>query len=89
MNKVKMNKINGQKTTLGQIVLRNNPKGPTAFIGRCGKGPDNELYLVTYDTIFLATNPFSAWDTPVCSVYINKFVDIEITVVGDTKFVYL
>lgn len=58
--------------------LKNNNQ--TAFIGKCGFGPEHELYLITYDGIVLATDPQRAWSYGGCSVVVEQFVDIEITI---------
>lgn len=50
-----------------------------AFIGQCGDGPSNALYIVAYDNIILAKNPRKNWSSP-CDVHILRFVDIDILV---------
>jgi hypothetical protein len=54
----------------------------TSFIGKCGYGPEDSLYIVTHDHIFLATDPiYMLWTSKDCSVIINEIVDIEMSVV--------
>ena len=61
------------------MILKNNGK-ETAFIGQCGYGPENEVYLITYSGIMVANNPKRCWINNDCSVYVDKFVDIEMIV---------
>lgn len=79
MNKVKMHSYRGHADTdLATVTAC----GETAFIGKCGDGPDNHLYLiVSDDMIVLAEHPHRVWIIPGCSVGVSYFVDIEITTV--------
>ena len=52
----------------------------TAFIGKCGNGPSNELYLITYNSILLAKDPNSIWGTSGCNIEVIWFVDIKIEI---------
>lgn len=52
----------------------------TAFIGKCGDGPENSLYLINYKSICLASNPVRTWTHERCRVWIKEFVDIKITI---------
>lgn len=81
MNTVSKPLFKEQKTNykLGELILCNGGV-ETAFIGRCGCGPRNELYLITYDKIIKADEPKHSWESEGCSVYINQFVNIHITV---------
>jgi len=73
------NKITTKEFKLKDLTLEN--KGTqTAFIGRCGLGPDRSLYLVTYNRIILANDPDRSWSSPNCSVLVDRFVDVEIKV---------
>lgn len=55
---------------------------PTAFIGKCGNG-DEGLYLITYESIFFASNPREDyWDYGDCLVIVKRFVDVEISVIN-------
>lgn len=50
----------------------------TAFVGKCGCGPEHSLYLITYGRIVLAENPNTTWDQSNCLVYIERYVNVEI-----------
>lgn len=52
----------------------------TAFIGRCGIGPDHSLYLIIYDGVVLAENPNSTWTRSGCDIVVDRFVNIGIKV---------
>ena len=55
--------------------------GETAFIGKCGYGPENALYLISYGHIVLASNPLhQTWSSYGCIVVVERYVDIEINV---------
>jgi hypothetical protein len=54
----------------------------TSFIGKCGYGPEDCLYIVGYSDICLAENPqVMCWSSRDCNVVINEVVDVEIKVV--------
>ena len=55
--------------------------GRTAFIGHCGVGEEESLYLVTYACISYAGNPRLTWDGANCDVEVIRFVDVIISVV--------
>ncbi len=57
----------------------------TAFIGKCGAGDDEELYLVTYDCIVKAKEPKVTWAYKGCEVKVTRFVDVNIIVVERKK----
>ncbi len=42
------------------------------FIGKCGDGPEGELYWVTFSGIILASNPRKTWTGPSCTVIIDS-----------------
>jgi hypothetical protein len=67
-----------QKTTKYTLAGVLN-SGHTAFIGQCGEGPANSLYLITYNQIVLANDPHDTW-TSDCAVEVARFVDVEIRV---------
>ena len=52
----------------------------TAFIGECGSGPPDSLYLISFGTIILASNPKITWSNNP-DIFINRFVDIEISII--------
>ena len=56
-----------------------------AFIGKVGEGPDNALYIVNYNTIMLGTSFRKTWSELDCPVYIERFVDLKITIVERTN----
>jgi len=68
--------INQLHTTLKEVCLSDE----TAFIGKCGNGPDHALYMICDDIIFEASNPTSFWSSPNCSVIVNRYVDLDIDV---------
>lgn len=79
MNTITNSKKQAVRTTIGQIRELNNE---TAFIGKCGSGPENELYLITYGSIFLASDPRKKqWSSLNCEVYVDRYVDVEIKIV--------
>jgi hypothetical protein len=67
------------RITLSEL-MSGEYKNETAFIGKCGDGLDNALYLLCYGTIVEAKNPRYTWDSDDCSVEIHRFVDVDITV---------
>lgn len=68
------------KMTLGDLIDDNYKQQKNAYIGSCGNGPQDSLYIVGFDRIFLAEDPENTWDDPECSVYVDKFVRIRIIV---------
>ena len=73
-----------EKPTVDEVLKEAYQTNKTAFIGRCGYGPPNSLYLIIYDCIALASDPSFVW-TSVASVIIDKWVDIEITIKDSGK----
>lgn len=66
--------------SLSKLIGRSQKK-ETAFIGKCGNGPENSLYLINYECICLASNPLrDSWNTDICPVLVKEFVDIKITI---------
>jgi len=66
--------------TLSKLIGRNQKK-ETAFIGQCGNGPENSLYLINYGNICLASDPLKwVWNSVDCPVSVKEFVDIKITI---------
>ena len=59
----------------------NFDSGRTAFIGHCGSGEEESLYLVTYSCISCASNPRLTWNGAGCDVKVIRFVDVNISVV--------
>ncbi len=53
----------------------------TAFIGHCGAGEEESLYLVTYDCISYASTPQLTWNGANCDVAVIRFVDVNISVI--------
>lgn len=83
MNTIKKDQpiLENTTTVLNELLDRtDNGKSETAFIGRCGNGPENSLYLITYSSVVLATNPQRDWCDDYCQIVINRFVDIVITI---------
>ncbi len=52
----------------------------TAFIGQCGNGPDNSLYIIHESFVSLGSNPKLQWRNPNARVYVNRFVNVKITI---------
>lgn len=69
--------------TVGALIRRASEEGwrETAFIGKCGDGPDSALYFISYEHVTLASEPYHTWSSMHCSLRIDRFVDVEITVV--------
>lgn len=65
---------------VGDLIRTNYSEHANAFIGKCGFGPPNSLYIVTYDSIILASNPGKAWDRE-ANVTVDRFVDLDIKIV--------
>ena len=66
---------------LEDLCFENYDSNRSAFVGRCGTGPNKALYLVSYSGIILAEDPRQTWDSLGCKVYVSRFVDIKIEVV--------
>ncbi len=56
----------------------------TAFIGTCGTEEDR-LFLINYDCIAVAEEPDQTWSCDNCNVEVIRFVDVNITVIGESK----
>jgi hypothetical protein len=67
------------KYCLEELLLKNQ-KAHTAFIGRVGWEADVKLYLLTYNSVVKASDPFSVWSGATCPIYVKRFVDIDITI---------
>lgn len=63
---------------LGELIDDYYSESKNAFIGECGNGPTNSLYLVTHSSIVLLENPSLVWSDFDCQVCVYKFVDLEI-----------
>ena len=57
----------------------------SAFIGMCGHGSKEELFLVSHCSIVQADNPKSTWSFGTCDVKVIRFVDVNITVIGESE----
>jgi hypothetical protein len=64
--------------TVGELTKDNYTDERSAFMGRCGNGDKDALYLVTYDAIVLASNPYQVWQSGGCECYVTSFVDVMI-----------
>ncbi len=84
MNKVTNSpnrKVSPEHTTLKDVCSICRKSDRTAFIGQCGTGPPNSLYLVFYDRIALATNPLhDMWKMELCSTVVDRYVNVSITI---------
>jgi len=58
-------------------LVRDKKYKETAFIGRAGDGPTNELYLIGSGCVSLARTPSMSW-SGAASVQVDKFVDLDI-----------
>lgn len=88
MNKVTLIKQRSHYFWTGQIenlIGEHFKDDKSAFIGMCGTGDDDTLYLVTYLGISQASAPGSTWKTKGCSVKVIRFVDVNISVVERKK----
>ena len=70
-----------KKCFIKDLIKGNYHDAQNAFIGEVGCGPNNSLYIVTYDCIALANNLSRTWSGPACSVKIIEFVNLEINIV--------
>lgn len=57
----------------------------SAFMGTCGVETEEKLFLVTYDCVSLADTPGRTWDFDRCNVQVVRFVDVNITIIGESK----
>lgn len=69
-------------TTLGELVgdstgYRDRHQ---AFIGQCGNGPRNTLYIVGFNQIYQASDPYESWSSLDCEVVVQEFVDLVINI---------
>ena len=69
-----------QSYLLKELTLDTHKSPETAFVGSCGNGPTNSLYLIAYEGIFLADDPMKYWSGKNVTVKVDTFVDIEITI---------
>ena len=67
------------KVKLSDVTEDNYDVKKNAFVGFPGSG-SRDLYIVTYDSIILAKDPFCSWGAKDCLVCIERWVDIEITI---------
>jgi hypothetical protein len=85
MNKVKNVSGSGPITwTVRDLIGDSYSQERTAFIGQCGNGDKNTLYLIIYTGVVLASNPFHLWESKGCDCYVDRFVDVEITAIERT-----
>ncbi len=70
---------------IGDLIGGNFKNVKSAFIGTCGAGEDDTLYLVTYECISVAGEPGTTWKAMGCSVEVIRFVDVNISVVERDK----
>ena len=57
----------------------------SAFIGICGNGSEEKLFLVSYCGIIQADSPKSTWSFGPWDVKVIRFVDVNITIIGEGK----
>ena len=70
---------------LKDFIGNNYTVSHSAFIGQCGVGPRDSLYLIVGNCICLANDPSAVWFSEDCSVSIRRWVDIEIRL-DDSKY---
>jgi len=74
MNRVTTKTKSSRKTKLQAVV----DSGHTAFVGRCGNGPEDTLYLISHRKIIQADAPNRCWSCNECDVVVDRYVDVEI-----------
>ena len=84
-----ISKIPNQKKRRGtgdlkDLIRKNFNNSRTAFIGKCGT-KDEGLFLITYECIVLAEDPSQTWNCDGCEIKVIRFVDVNITVIGESK----
>jgi len=57
---------------VGDLIYGNFSHQLTAFIGKCGRGYDNRLYLVCRHCVVASENPGYAWSNPCTEVRIYQ-----------------
>lgn len=75
----KMNYVKIESPQSKELCTRDLKSGETAFIGRCGSGPEHSLYLIVYQNVVLANYPNTTWGIDSCSVIVDRYCDIDIT----------
>ena len=56
-------------------------QGHTAFVGSLWENEGSELYLVSYSSVILASDPHTTWNA--CNTWlVNRWVDVEIVVLN-------
>lgn len=82
MNTVKCEgKTSSFDTVLVALLLQcSHGRVQTAFFGQCEDGPTNSLYLIAFDRVVLASEPWRAWSVNATRIYVNRFVDVEMKV---------
>lgn len=60
--------------------LLHNFKSETAFVGKCGEGKDDSVYLISHKQVISLIEPQYRWDILTCPVTVKYFVDLEIIV---------
>lgn len=77
MNIIKSSKLIQIRTSITRDQIK---YGETAFIGKCGVGPNHALYLICYNCIVLAANPIRTWEGE-ATIYLDRYVDLNMQVV--------
>ncbi|HUW45782.1 MAG TPA: hypothetical protein VMW50_08300 [Dehalococcoidia bacterium] len=84
MNFVDQSKNQGKQIChVGQLIGANFKETRTAFLGTCSQGGYG-LYLITYSAIILADSPIATWENAGTLCNIDRFVDVNISVRGDS-----
>lgn len=65
---------------VGNFIGANCVSNFNAFIGKCGDGPSNSLYLITYQSIVLMEDPSNTWSDYEVKLVIDEWVDLDIEV---------
>ncbi len=67
----------------GDLIGTNFENVKSAFFGNIGSEHD-QLFLVCYGCIIKANCPEYTWISSTCNVEVIRFVDVNITVIGDS-----
>ncbi len=68
----------GRPFKLEDFTKNNFSQKKSSFIGKCGNGPRDTLYLICYSCIVKADDTHKLWDLPRCPIYVQRFCNIKI-----------
>lgn len=81
MIKVNLPKVDCPRTYKLSELVSPGTHRHSFFIGQCGYG--RGLFYISYSSIILIGS--DSWDAPDCPVIVEKWVDVEINVEGESK----